>query len=486
MASTPHAPQPIRHHVQMTANRSPRLPSPPLQPPQQRPLTIMVAILVCLGFATGGSSQETNLGVAITQLLALPVALHAAWCLSRDSLPRLAWLALAAMSLILLVPLLQLLPLPEAIWRLPAARQLLAQDLQTAGVDALHYRWTLTPSATLHALLSLLPAVAAFMGALALERRSQRQLLGLLVVLGMISLLLGILQVVGGPGSALILFPQWNPAMSGVFANPNHQGLMLVVTMLLGTGLAADAARRRREDHAPRWAPWPWIGIVVLTILVIPSTGSRAGLLLAVLGMAAVLPALGVIRLRQRHSRRPNLLGLLTILGVVVVGVAATYGWTQADAMGDLRPKLLRATWALGWQHAPLGSGMGSFVQVFAQEAPTTLLQREYINHAHNEYVQWWLEGGLMALLTLVTSLVVLALATLRLRFAGQGARMLAMPALIAVVAFLLHSWVDYPLRTPALMLVAALLAGIVVSTAARTRRSGPAPERPPAGRESR
>ncbi len=446
----------------------------------------MVGVLVCLGFATGGSSQETNLGVAITQLLALPVALYAAWCLSQDGLPRLAWLALGAMSLIVLVPLLQLLPLPAAIWRWPAARQILDHDLQTAGVDALHYRWTLAPSATLRALLSLLPAVAAFLGVLALDRQAQRTLTGLLVLLGMTSLLLGILQVAGGQDSPLILFTQWGPAMSGVFANPNHQGLMLVITMVLGTGLAVDAARRRHEDRAARWAPWPWIGMVAMSLLVIPSTDSRGALLLAVLGMATVLPALGVIRLRRPQSRRPNLLGLLAMLAIVAVAIAVIYGWSYVDALDTLRPQLLHATWTLGWQHAPLGSGMGSFAQIFAQEAPTTFLQRWYVNHAHNEYVQWWLEGGLMAVLAFGASLVVLAMAAIRLMSAGQGARMLAIPALIAVVVLLLHSWVDYPLRTPALMLVAALLAGIVVSTAARTGHGMPAAERHAGGREGR
>ncbi len=243
----------------------------------------MVAVLVCLGFATGGSSQQTNLGVAITQLLALPIGLYAAWCLSRDGLPRLAWLAVAAMSLVVLVPLLQLLPLPAAIWHLPQARQTLAQDLQAAGVNDIHYRWSLAPAATLQAVLSLLPAVAVFLGVLALDWRAQRSLLALLVVLGMASLVLGVLQVAGGPDNVFLLFPQWNPAMAGVFANPNHQATMLIIAAILSTGFAVKAIRRTRQGSAPAWAPWPWCATTAFTILVIPATGSRAGLVLAFL-----------------------------------------------------------------------------------------------------------------------------------------------------------------------------------------------------------
>ncbi len=170
----------------------------------------------------------------------------------------------------------------------------------------------------------------------------------------------------------------------------------------------------------------------------------------------------------------------------MVIGVAAARFWTHADALGDLRPLLAQATWSLGWQHAPLGSGIGSFVQVFTQEAPTRFLQGEYINHAHNEYVQWWLEGGVVALLALAAVLSVLAIATSRLMRAAPSDRALSIPALVAIAVILAHSWVDYPLRTPSMMLVAAVLAGVVVATAARTGHDRRIAEHRQAGRESR
>ncbi|MCR6702433.1 MAG: O-antigen ligase family protein [Dokdonella sp.] len=92
---------------------------------------------------------------------------------------------------------------------------------------------------------------------------------------------------------------------------------------------------------------------------------------------------------------------------------------------------------------------------------------RDYVNHAHNEYLQWWLEAGVPALVAMALAAVALALTArgLALRRAAQRADGVA--ALIALLAILAHSTVDYPLRTPALLAVAAALAGMAAAEAA-------------------
>jgi hypothetical protein len=46
--------------------------------------------------------------------------------------------------------------------------------------------------------------------------------------------------------------------------------------------------------------------------------------------------------------------------------------------------------------------------------------------------------------------------------------------ALMGLATMLVHSFVDYPLRTPALMAMCALLAGIAFSAAAQAKVSSP------------
>src|SRR5690606_12517218 len=118
----------------------------------------------------------------------------------------------------------------------------------------------------------------------------------------------------------------------------------------------------------------------------------------------------------------------------------------------------------------PLGSGIGSFVDVFAQDAAPGFQQAEYVNHAHDEYLQWWLEGGIAAVAAMFAALAVLAWAGWRLLRDGRR-HPLPAACWLGVAVLLLHSVVDYPLRTLSLMTAGALLAGIAVAAAARTPR---------------
>ena len=99
-----------------------------------------------------------------------------------------------------------------------------------------------------------------------------------------------------------------------------------------------------------------------------------------------------------------------------------------------------------------------------------------YINHAQNEYAQWWLTGGVLALIAMALSLCALAAAGLDLaRTARRERDPLAAGAFVAVAAVLVHSWVEYPLRTPALLATTCVLVGVLFAGLKRRDRAGQA-----------
>jgi O-antigen ligase len=133
------------------------------------------------------------------------------------------------------------------------------------------------------------------------------------------------------------------------------------------------------------------------------------------------------------------------------------------DSAEEVRATMRVAAIDLGMRNAPLGSGIGSFVPMFAQYLPKGLLMDVYINHAHNEYAQWWLTGGVMAVVAMVLSLGALASAGVSLLRRPRRARdPLAAGAFVALAAVLLHSYVEYPLRTPALLATASILVAVL------------------------
>jgi O-antigen ligase len=134
----------------------------------------------------------------------------------------------------------------------------------------------------------------------------------------------------------------------------------------------------------------------------------------------------------------------------------------------------------IGLLHAPLGSGIGTFKPAFEQDAVATLLTHNYINNAHNDFAQWWLEAGVPGGLVVLLAVIVLVrtLFALLARPSTSSTRGCGMAALMGLGVMVLHSTVDYPLRTQALSAVFAVLAGIAIAastsaTARRRRRQG-------------
>ena len=440
----------------------------------ERIFLLATASYLALAFATGGGSQDHGFDDAIVQWLALPFAAVAAWRLANNGIAReLRW-PIAVACAIVVLPLLQLLPLHPA-------RVELARDLAVAGVHA-PARWSLSRNGSLHAWSSLLPAFAIFLAACSLPREAHRPLLKLLAWLAGASLLLGFIQLGLPQDSVLNPFPQWSPALGGVFANPNHQAIMLgigaVIAFLLGREAWSNAARRRTLPVLALWS----CGLACVAAL--PMTGSRAGLLISLAALAAAVLLRDPGSIRSMPMPRKALVAAAAMFGLAAVFLA--WRWMQVDAIDENRSAMRAATWALGWRHAPLGAGFGSFVPLFEQEGPARLLGPEFINHAHNEYVQWWLEGGVPAALLLAGALVLLGSALRRLwRMRARGRQDApALACALGIAMLLAHSWVDFPLRTPALMSVAAVLCALLFVRSAdrQPRRAGEnARETPPA-----
>ena len=91
-----------------------------------------------------------------------------------------------------------------------------------------------------------------------------------------------------------------------------------------------------------------------------------------------------------------------------------------------------------------------------------------YVNHAHNDWLELWLTGGIPAILLALAFLAWLAASTVRLWRSDelQGSVLdlaLARAAPIVIVLLLLHSAVDYPLRIPALSVLFAIACAFLI-----------------------
>ena len=112
--------------------------------------------------------------------------------------------------------------------------------------------------------------------------------------------------------------------------------------------------------------------------------------------------------------------------------------------------------------YLPLGSGIGSFIEVFKVHEPDIMLGQSYWNHAHNDWLEWAMEGGIPAMILMVLAIggwATRSLALMRKSHTGRIEVQLGLAG--AIILFILGAWslVDYPLRTPALASLAAICA---------------------------
>lgn len=438
--------------------------------------TAVMTALLGLALLFGGG--QGWLGDTLVQLLALFAIGIAGWRHLHEDEAR--WSALAWLALLpLLVPLLQLLPIPESLWRWPEARDALAQDLAAAGVES-PTRLTLQPLSTERALWWLLPAIAMYLGTLQLDGAGRRRLLGVVVAVAVTSVVLGLAQLAGGTDSPLRFYTITNENEAvGFFANRNHYASLLAVSLpLVIVGTAAWYRRRDDLGPATMFGVLVGTGMVALLILGLAMSRSRAGL---VLGMLAVLLSLPmVLKLRERRSGARRTLVAAVGVALVLVVQFALFGLlqrVQQDPLEESRLTYAAVTLDAAAAHAPLGTGLGGFRAAF-ESADRLPDGRTYINHAHDDYLELWLEARWLAVpvaAVLGGAFVVAGIgAWRRLARAQEEAReprALRAAVWVSLLLLALHSVVDYPLRTTALLAVAGLLAALLVPTSGKGSR---------------
>ena len=426
-----------------------------------------LALLLAATWFGGGVTVDVTTTDELLALLSLPALAFGllAW-LQEPPQTRVARAALIAAGLLVLVPLLQ--------WLLPiaggAGRAAIGADLAQAGVGGSPGHGSLTPQATEHALWSLLPPLAMFLGAALLDRRWRRRSLQLALALVLANLAFGVFQAGLPNGHALRLYTNNGTGFGGVLINGNHQASALVIGMLLALGLAAEAHQRSRHGQDRTRQAWAFQAAAAVCFLCIPLAGSSAGMLIGVVFLAIGIPATGLLGpVRQSHGARRIALASIAVLGVLGIGIATQ--WMDLAQTDPLRHAAAKETWRLGSQYLPTGSGVGSFVQTFEQAAGLLFQRGEYVNHAHNEYAQWWLEGGVLAVVAALSGFAVLGWIGLRL-LRDRHHRPLGVACWLGLCALLLHSAVDFPLRTLSLMTLAGLLAGLALAEAKRRPES--------------
>lgn len=432
-----------------------------------------LSLFVACVFAMGGGSRADIQSLIVLRPLAFLFAAYALLVIRPEQV-RLALWPLVLLGLLALVAAIQLVPLPPDVWgRLPG-RSLLLQIASDAGLPPGHRPLSLAPARTLNMLLSLCVPFAAVLLVAIQGEGGRGRIPAVLLVGGAVSALVAVAQLAGVGSGGLYFYRITNADFPvGLFANRNHQALMMAVMLVL----IAEVLRRTRR--AAELGPLVtmgllFAGLVVLALVLV--SGSRAGLLLMVIAGAS---SAGIVAQGPRQSRAKRLSGSRAAAWAAAVGLGASAVLASAlffsraeslerlwakDPLDDFRVQRMPLLLEMTRDHWAGGIGFGAFEGVYRRYESVDALTPFIFNQAHNDWLQFPMEGGIPALIILG-----LALALLAVRGRGVIAGMartgprgdFALLAILAMIA--VASVVDYPLRTPIFMLVAAIAFTLVV-----------------------
>ncbi len=430
---------------------------------------LLVFVLVFAPLFRGGNRP---LALMLLELGALGLAIYAS---SRpDFKAHLSRPLLAALGALFLYPLLQSIPLPPWIWTHLPGRDFYAHALSEIRGDTVE-GWraaSLVPYQSQRAWLALLPPLTVFLVAVGLSSQRLQTLLTLFIGLAACQAILGLIQYGDGHDS---LFRLGNLSMggnaSGTYVNRNHlaglleMALPVALALLAGTVVQAGRVHRhKRRQRSLRHKLAECVSssvrincivlygaVAILILLGLIFTRSRTGVTLA---MLAILICTVMFSRRLGGRNAYGLLGTLTAIGIglaLEIGLAPVLDrFTDKDPLSDGRWTIFSSTLQAVGQFFPLGSGAGTFSDVFRRFQ--TAEMPGFVNRAHNDYLEWVLEGGLLMGGLLVVLLgfyfrqwsqVCTVAAWSPFRFAQVGAG-------IALFLMLLHSAVDFNLHIPA------------------------------------
>jgi O-antigen ligase len=420
----------------------------------------MLAIAMILG---GGNwlFPFHRLVVELTAVVVLAWFCLRPWQLQHGASAKAA-AALIVVAMVLMIA--QIVPLPPSLWQsLPGREQ------QLAAYTALGEpgRWapiSLDPASTRDTIAFFLVPLTMFVATLRITRDAQRRLLQVIAVFCLLNSFLVVAQYQGL--SWLNLYTTYGRPGTGLFANKNHSALFLVTAMPAVAWSIMD--QFQKVDITIR----RWIAIAAICFLSLTVFGclSRAGLGLLPIGIVGCSVIIAPPSLDKRRTLLAfgGLIGVMLLLAVVLPQTAVvSQALSRFDASSDLRYQFWPVVVEGVKVYFPFGSGFGTFQPIFAALEPLSIVKPTYVNHAHSDYLEIALEGGAAGVVLLAGFGVwFAATAIARLRTCRRGHMGFA-PIAIAiagVVEVLLHSVLDYPLRTLALAAVMSVYCAILAT----------------------
>jgi len=264
-------------------------------------------------------------------------------------------------------------------------------------------------------------------------KSARRDMLSAFLIFATAMAVLCLTQLFTSDGNVLWIFPTGYPDVFATF--PYYNNYAQFVELALPIALW----RALREG----WRSWWYLisgGLLYASVI---GCSSRAGTILCTAEVLALL-AIGLVRLRDPETGLPakSTTAVLVAIPILAAVFTLAVGWErvwlrfQDNDPYLFRRELLMAAVDISKHHPLLGTGLGTFPQVYQRYA--VMDSGLYANHTHNDWAEFADDGGLPFLLLIFVP------------FAVAVPRAVRNPWGLGMVAIMLHACVDYPFPRPA------------------------------------
>ena len=431
-------------------------------------LLCLIPIYTAIAF---GAVETASLGLlAVTTGLIAVLWLYDAWQ-KREFTFSTNPLQFAILGLIL-IGLIQLLPLRSPSGVTP-------ELLSATPTSSL----SLAPYETRFAVIQLIVYFvffAAFLTFVSTWKRAKKVVF-LLIIFGSLMAFYGILQELASPSAIYGYRDIGQTSPFGSFFNSHHFAAFMEMTIALPLALLFGKATKRDK----------WYLLIIAALLMgiaIIFTSSRGGLLslLGVLGFVIGVNVLGRSKDPQKEEgfyRKFSLVGGGLALLIVLFGLVLLLGGdtvlvrtlTLEGGAEDISNGRFHF-WSIAWQnflnYPILGTGLDSYGFIFPQYDTWSGMFR--VERAHNDYLQILSDAGILGFACVVAFIFFLFRQGLReiARAENSFRQSVAVGALAGCFGILIHSFFDFPLRTPSNTFYFLMLAALAtVSLSGQKKR---------------
>lgn len=322
---------------------------------------------------------------------------------------------------------------------------------------------SLDPFATKFALIQLVVYLLYFLAALHFLNSASRLrvMVYSIIVFCSIAAFFGILQFLTKPDAIYGLRPTPFAEPFGPYVNKHHFAALMEMSLGMSFALFLGHQSSREKKML-------LLISMVLAGISIVLTGSRGGVLSASAVALFVLVAT-VVSTRMKDSeagtnqgRAGNLISsgiLLVTIAALVIGsvfmlggdssLIRGFGVVESDDFSTGRIHFWQVTWEVIKSSPFVGVGFDSLAVAFTQFDTWNGTVR--VEQSHNDYLQIFAEAGIFGLLSVIAFILIVFKKGIRnIGRHGFGfSKSMAIGALGGLLGVLVHSFFDFPLRTP-------------------------------------